>query len=66
MRCPTLKQPFTRGFEHIHLNHAWFAWHPVVIGQEIVWWEWVYRKETGYMGYYEYTDYNGFYHREED
>ena len=30
----------------------WFAWHPVRIGDEWVWWEWVERQFLGGVGDY--------------
>jgi len=27
--------------------HRWFAWHPVTVGKEWVWWEHVERRATG-------------------
>lgn len=28
----------------------WFAWHPVRIDKELVWFEWIYRRTKAYRG----------------
>jgi hypothetical protein len=56
----TIFEPFTRGYEKAHLRHAWFAWHPVRINRDLVWWEWVFRSEGDNS--WRYSTYDGRYH----
>lgn len=38
-------------FQDLTKWHRWFAWHPVSVGNDFVWWEYVIRKGTyGYDG----------------
>lgn len=43
------------------LSHKWFAWHPVKMGNQWVWLEYVRRRwvSSWYQAYWEYTEWHG-------